>query len=99
MGLQLKLATATPVKGSDREAMPRFYFHLYNSADVADESGEELPDLEAARAYALSMARFEVSEAAKRDGRVVLSHHIDVEDENGAALATVTFGDAVNIAP
>jgi hypothetical protein len=79
--------------------MPRFYFHLHNDADVSDESGNELPDLEAARAHAVSMARFEVSEAAKRDGRIVLSHHIDVEDENGAALATVSFGDAVNITP
>lgn len=79
--------------------MPRFYFHLHNHADVSDESGKELPDLEAARAYAVSMARFEVSESAKRDGCIVLSHHIDVEDENGAALATVSFQDAVSITP
>jgi hypothetical protein len=79
--------------------MPRFYFHLYNDANVSDESGKELPDLEAARAHATRMARFEVSEAAKRDGSIVLSHHIDVEDETGAALATVSFGDALNITP
>ena len=79
--------------------MPRFYFHLHNHADVSDESGKELPDLEAARAHAISLARFEVSEAAKRDGCIVLSHHIDVEDENGASLATVNFRDAVNITP
>jgi hypothetical protein len=57
----------------------------------------ELPNLEAAHAHAIRMARFEVSEAAVRDGRIVLSHHIDVEDENGAVLATVFFREAVKI--
>jgi hypothetical protein len=33
----------------------------------------------------------------RRDGRIVLSYHIDVEDENGAALATVSFREAVKI--
>lgn len=79
--------------------MPRFYFHLHNDVDASDESGKDLPDLEAARAHAVSLARFEVSEAAKRDGRIVLSHRIDVEDENGESLATVNFRDAVNITP
>ena len=78
--------------------MPRFYFHLHNDADVPDVGGEELPDLEAARAHAVAMARFEIAEAAKL-GRIVLSHHIDVEDENGAVLATVHFRDVVQITP
>jgi len=79
--------------------MPRFYFHLYNDADVSDEDGEELPNLAAARAHAISMARFEISEAAKRDGRIVLSHRIDVEDEDAAVLASVYFRDAVQVTP
>jgi hypothetical protein len=79
--------------------MPRFYFHLYNDADVSDEDGEELPNLAAARAHAISMARFEISEAAKRDGRIVLSHRIDVEDEDAAVLASVHFRDAVQVTP
>jgi hypothetical protein len=79
--------------------MPRFYFHLYNDTDVSDEDGEELPDLEAAQSHAMSMARFEISEAAKRDGRIVLSHRIDVEDEDAAVLASVHFRDAVQVIP
>jgi hypothetical protein len=79
--------------------MPRFYFHLYSDTDVSDEDGAELPDLEAARAHAISLARFEISEAAKRDGRIVLSHRIDVEDEHAAVLASVCFRDAVQVAP
>jgi len=75
----------------------RYFFHLHNDVDVPDEGGKELPDLEAARAYAVRMARFEVSESATRDGRIVLSHRIEVGDENGAVLATVHFGDAVQV--
>lgn len=77
--------------------VPKFYFHLHNDGDVPDESGKELSDLDAAQAHALIMARFEVAEGAMRDGRITLSHHIDVEDESGAVLATVHFGDAVQV--
>jgi len=79
--------------------MPRFYFHLHNDADVSDERGKELPDLAAARAHAIKMARFEVSEAAKRDGRIVLWHRIDVGNEKGDVLAKVHFRDAVQVTP
>lgn len=79
--------------------VPRFYFHLHNDVDVSDEGGEELPDLEAARAHAMRLARFEVSEGALRYGRIVLSHRIDIADETGAVLATVRFSDAVRVTP
>ncbi len=77
--------------------MPRFYFHLHNDVDVSDEGGEDLPDLDAALAHALRMVRFEVSEGALRDGRIVLSHRIDIEDGDGAVMATVYFRDAVDV--
>ncbi len=79
--------------------MPKFYFHLHNGTLVPDESGKRLPDLEAARLYATEMARFEVAEAAMRDGRIVLSHRIDIGDEGGSVLATVHFGEAVEVTP
>ena len=79
--------------------MPKFYFHLHNDEHVPDASGKELADLDAARTHAVSMARFEVSEAAKRDGRIVLSHHIDVANAEGAVLASVHFRDAVEVTP
>jgi hypothetical protein len=56
-----------------------------------------LPNLEVAYTYAISMARFEVSQAAVRNGRIMPSHHIDIEDENGTLLATVYFRDAFKI--
>jgi hypothetical protein len=77
--------------------MPRFYFHLHNDEDVSDEGGEEFPDLQAALAHAIRMVRFEVSEGALRDGRIVLSHSIDIEDGNGGVMATVYFRDAVQV--
>ena len=80
-------------------SVPRFYFHLHNDADVSDESGKELPNVEAARAEAVDMARFEASESVKREGHIILSHRIDIEDESGAVLATVHFGDAVQVRP
>jgi hypothetical protein len=95
---QSTLTTAILLNDTEA-AMPWFYFHLYNEANVTDETGKEFTDLAAAQAHAVCMARFEVAEAATRDGRIVLSHRIDVEDENAAVLVTVHFGDAVQVLP
>ena len=77
--------------------MPRFYFHLHNDVDVPDDEGVELPDLAAARAHAVRCARVTFAEVAKDEGRVVLHHRIDIEDEGGAVLDTVYFRDAVKV--
>jgi hypothetical protein len=77
--------------------MGRYYFHLRNDLDVPDDEGKELTDLQAARALAIVMARFEVAEAAKLDGRILLSHRIDIEDEQGRVLSSVSFNEAVSV--
>jgi hypothetical protein len=77
--------------------MGRYYFHLRNDLDVPDDEGKELADLQAARAHAIVMARFEVAEAAKLDGRILLSHRIDIEDEQGRVLSSVSFEEAVSV--
>jgi hypothetical protein len=77
--------------------VPRFYFHLHNHVDLPDGEGVELPDLEAALAHAVSLVRFTFGETAKDEGRVVLHHRIDVEDEQGSVLGTVHFRDAVRV--
>lgn len=77
--------------------VPRFHFHLHNDLDVPDEEGVELPDLEAARAYAVRCARVTFAEMAKDEGRVVLHHSIDIEDERGRVVNTVHFRDAVKV--
>jgi hypothetical protein len=77
--------------------VPRFYFHLHNDVDIPDDEGVELPDLEAARAHAVRSARVTFGEVAKDEGRVVLHHRIDIEDEQGVVLDTVHFRDAVKV--
>ncbi len=77
--------------------VPRFFFHLYNDVDAPDEEGIELPDLAAARDYALRNARFTAGETVKETGHFVAAHRIDIEDEHGRVLATVRFADAVTI--
>ena len=83
--------------GFELRAMPRFYFHLRNDVDAPDDEGVELASLEGAKAHAVQQARFSFGEAAKELGRVVLSHRIDIEDEQGLVMATVYFRDAVAI--
>ena len=77
--------------------MPRFYFHLYNDIDAADDEGVDFPDLASARADAVRQARVTFAETAKDEGRVVLHHRIDIEDEHGRVLGTVYFRDAVKV--
>ncbi|MGZ2410991.1 uncharacterized protein DUF6894 [Sphingomonas sp. F9_3S_D5_B_2] len=75
----------------------RFYFHLICDIDVPDEEGFELPDLEAARETAREQARGLIGELMKTDGRIVLSHRVDIEDLSGAVLDTIYFRDVVSI--
>ena len=77
--------------------MPRFYFHLYNDIDAADDEGVDFPDLASARADAVRQARVTFAETAKDEGRVVLHHRIDIEDEHRRVLGTVYFRDAVKV--
>jgi hypothetical protein len=79
--------------------MPQFYFHLHDNMDVTDEEGKELPDLEAAHAYAMNLARFEIGQAVIARGKVLLSHRIDIENEQGQVVGSLCFGDVVEICP
>ena len=78
--------------------MPRYYFHLHNDVEAYDEEGLDLPDLDSATAEGVRAARDLVCESA-RQGRITLSHWIEIGDGQGARLASVTFGDAVRIEP
>ena len=77
--------------------MPRFYFHLFNDVDVPDCEGKELADLAAARDYADRQARALMAAMIVEEGRLVLHHRIDIEDEDHARIASVGFGDALVI--
>ena len=79
--------------------MPRFLFHVCDGAGFCeDPEGLELPDREAAYREAIRSARsLMVDEMVQ--GRLSLASFIEVEDENGVHLFTVTFEDAVEIDP
>ena len=77
--------------------MPRFFFHLRNDLDVPDDEGRELADLLAARQHAVCLVQFEIAEGAKRDARIVLSHRIEIEDEQGRVLDTGWFRDVIQV--
>jgi hypothetical protein len=77
--------------------VPRFYFHLHNDVDVPDDEGEDLRDLEAAKAYANREVRALAADMAKQEGRIALWHRIDIEDAQHTVVDTVHFRDAVRI--
>ena len=77
--------------------MPRFYFHLINDIDVPDEEGQVLSDLEAARAFAIVQSRALVGAMAAEEGRIVLHHRINIEDEDHRVVASVAFREAVTV--
>ncbi|OWK32310.1 DUF6894 family protein [Sphingomonas mucosissima] len=76
--------------------MPIYRFHIVNDIDVPAEEGEELANLAAAHLRAIDYAR-DLAAMAVRQGRLDLAHRIEVEDEQGETLLTVTFGDAVDV--
>jgi hypothetical protein len=76
--------------------VPRYFFHVFDDVIAEDEEGIELPNLAAARLKALIGARDLIAEQVRR-GYFVLSHWIDVVDEQGEKVLTITFRDAVDI--
>ena len=63
---------------------------------LSDEEGMELPDLATARQYAIFNARSIAAENVSK-GRLDLSHHIEIADDRGQAVATVSFADVVKL--
>ncbi|MDB5667533.1 MAG: hypothetical protein JWL74_483 [Alphaproteobacteria bacterium] len=78
-------------------AMPRYFFHIRNDVDVDDPEGTLLTDESAARGLALDSARDLVCAHIREHGGVNLDHRIEVADESGTLLFSVTFRDAFTI--
>jgi hypothetical protein len=57
-----------------------------------------MPDDETARAEAIAAAR-DMMAADLRDGQLVLTSFIEVEDEGHELLFTIAFADVVNVTP
>ena len=79
--------------------MPRYHFNLHNGlGPLADEEGRELSDLGAARAEGLKCARAMIAEDIL-GGRLDLTGRIEVTDDAGSLLLTITFAEAVETIP
>ena len=76
--------------------MPRFFFNVYDDVVAIDHEGMELPNLEAARLSALQGARELIAEQVKH-GYIVQTHWIDVVDEGGNTVLTLSFRECVTI--
>lgn len=76
--------------------MARYFFHLHNDIDVADEEGSEHADDRAALEAALEFIR-DIAGANVRQGHLNLKHFIVCVADNGREVGIVRFGDAVKV--
>jgi hypothetical protein len=77
--------------------MRRYYFNLYNDADVIDDDGMEYHDLQQARIEAIRGARALIAEHIVAGRPVTREHRIEIADDRGIVLATVFFGDVFTV--
>lgn len=76
--------------------MPRFYFRFCDGDELPDNLGIELPDVHTARTEAIRGIRSLVSDSA-RQGRVPVSERVEIEDEKGMRLLTISFNEALKL--
>ena len=76
--------------------MAHYFFNIVDGVRIDDEEGQELPDLEAARAEAVKSARSIMADAIWT-GRLPLDEEIEIADQKGQVLAIVAFAEAVYI--
>lgn len=77
--------------------MPRYHLNILNgSGAIPDEPGQELDDLDAARRQAILGIRSILSSEVQ-DGYLDLRGQIEITDLAGRLLATVPYGDAVEL--
>jgi hypothetical protein len=76
--------------------MPRYFFNIRDELFTQDEEGEELPDLETAKARAGEFALVMVAVSVAEDQHFDPDHRIEVTDEAHTLLFSVAFGDVVD---
>jgi hypothetical protein len=78
--------------------MPRYFFHVHDDLLALDEEGLELADMDAVRRHAVAGIHAMMCDQLIH-GRLVLHHHLVVEDEHGVQVLDLAFGDTVAIEP
>ncbi len=77
--------------------MPRYFFDLHECGEVVvDAEGCDARDPRAARELAMKSAR-SIMMAEVADGRLCLSCHIVIRDENRIAILEVPFREAIQL--
>ncbi|HEY0312083.1 MAG TPA: hypothetical protein VGC56_06270 [Allosphingosinicella sp.] len=79
--------------------MPLYFLHVFNRTGCSrDEEGQDLPDLAAARVAAVEGIRSILQDEVGH-GMIDFEGRVEIEDEAGAVLATVSYADAVDLRP
>jgi hypothetical protein len=79
--------------------MPWYFLHIRcNGELIEDDEGAEFRDIDAARMEAVRSVRSLVC-GDVRDGILHLDLSIEIRDEGGAELQTVSFDDAIKTIP
>ena len=78
--------------------MPRFYFHVRDGADIRDEAGTELPDIDAARNQAIASSAQMIGDLGRKF-RLSEFWQMTVTDENGRELFELTFAGKIKALP
>jgi hypothetical protein len=77
--------------------MPVYYFQVHNGqGHTPDDEGQDLPDIEEARAVAMAGIRSLLGEELAA-GSMDFDGRIDVTDEKGNVLLSLCYSDAVEI--
>jgi hypothetical protein len=79
--------------------MPQFHLNVFNDVDALDEEGIERPNLEVAKLEAMIGARDIIANLIRYGKPVHRNHRIDITDEAGNLLHTVSFGDIIDLRP
>ena len=70
--------------------MPRFYFHVRDGADIRDEVGTELPNIDAARNQAIASSSEMIWDLGRKF-RLAEVWQMSVTDETGRKLFELSF--------
>lgn len=70
--------------------MPRYFFHVHDGKSIPDHKGVELPDWDAARLHAITVAGRIVADEPQRLG-LGEDWTMEVSDENGLVLFKLDF--------
>jgi hypothetical protein len=93
---QRRMTVCFSEKQSGSRTMPRYFFHVRDrNGDISrDEEGQDLPDLEAARAEAVNANREMLGERLLHGGS--LNHRqIEIADETGKILIVIPASDVM----